>query len=121
MRSVEAFIQFMKEDPFFLILWLQSSSQTDYTKAIQVADVAAASCEYNEIQFEIVTTGEDLANGKVDISIGGNFNYKIYESDSAGTDITGKRLLEQGLLRYDIETFEEKTLESSESEKTLLK
>jgi len=111
----------IEEDPSFLILWLQSTSQTDYVKAIQVSDIASAACQYNEIEFEIVTTGEDLANGKVDLSIGGNFNYKIYESDSAGTDITSKRLLEQGLLRYDIETFEEKTLDSGETEKTLLK
>jgi len=108
-------------EPVFLILWLQSASQTDYIKSIQVSDIASSACNYNKIEFEIVDSGEDLPNGKVDLSIGGNFNYKIFESDSAGVDISGKRLLEQGILRYDIDTFEEKTLESGETEKTLLK
>lgn len=120
-RKVVTLKDRIEEETPFLILWLQSESQTDFIKAVQVTDVAGPSCVYNEIEFEVVSSGEDLPNGKVDLSIGGLFNYKIFESDSAGTDITGKRLLENGLLNYEIETFTESTLNAEESEKTLLK
>lgn len=105
-------------NPVFLILWLQWTSQTDEIKALQVIDQASDSCKANEIVFEVVTSGEDLPNGKV-ILKGGNYNYKIYQSATSGTDITGKKLLESGLLRYDLESETSAELDAPTTEKTL--
>ena len=106
-------------DPVFLILYLRFTGQNDFVKVLQVSDLASAGCTTNELAFELVNEGdEDLLNSKVYL-IGGNYNYQIYQSDAPGVDITGKKLLEQGLLRYDVPTVTSKALAEDETEKTL--
>ncbi len=106
-------------EPVFLIMYLGFTGQNDFEKTLQVVDQSSANCKANEIVFELVDEGsEDLSAGKVYL-IGGNYNYQIYQSDAPGVDITGKKLLEQGLLRYDTETFTEDSLDAEETEKTL--
>ena len=106
-------------EPVFLILWLESTTESSFIKALQVEDIAGADCKYNEIAFELVNENdEDLDNGKVFL-LEGNYNYKIYQSDTAGTDINGKKLLEKGLLRYPVDTQDDKALDNATTDKTL--
>ena len=80
----------------------------------------SANCKANEIVFELVDeVGEDLSAGKVFLP-GGNYNYEIFESAVDDLDITGKKLLDNDLLRFDTDTIDDKTLTKGETEKTLL-
>ena len=90
--------------PIFLIgLKAQGNSKDEII--LKSDDTNPATKRVNELNIEVVATSgaEDLANGKVFLR-GGNYNYRIFESDNPALDITDKKLLEQGILRFDTES-----------------
>lgn len=77
--------------------------ETSKNKVIKTADIAPAENRVNEVQIEVVATVglEDLDNAKIFLQ-SGFYKYEIYESDDGTRDITGKKLLETGVLIYDL-------------------
>lgn len=89
--------------PIFLV-GLKAKGDSNAEIILKSIDTNPATKRVNELNIEVVDdiVDQDLANGKVLLK-GGNYNYRIFETDNPALDITGKKLLEQGILRYDTE------------------
>lgn len=72
-------------------------------KVLLTSDASQSTDRVNELSIEVVATSaaEQLPNGKVHL-LSGDYTYRIYESpQGSGLDITGKKLLETGVLNYN--------------------
>lgn len=71
-------------------------------KVLLTSDVSSSAKRVNEIIIEVVATKalENLAAGKVYL-ISGDYQYRIFESTGGSLDITGKKLLEIGVLNFN--------------------
>ncbi len=106
--------------PIFL-LELEEAGSIDNIKLLKVDDTSDATDRTNKLTIEIVATlgAEDLDNGKVYIKPG-DFNYRIFESVDATLDITGKKLLEVGLLSYKGDDIAETQYNPTITDKTFI-
>ncbi len=84
--------------PIYLVKITSQNNPTD-SKIALLTDISVASERVNNLLLEVVTTSEDLANGKILLE-GGDYTYEFYESADAILDVTGKHLLETGMMRY---------------------
>lgn len=71
-------------------------------KILKTSDVSLPTDRVNEIDIEVVadSNDQDLPNSKVHL-LSGDYTYRIYESDDNTLDITGKKLLEVGVLNFN--------------------
>jgi len=76
--------------------------ETTKNKVLKTADSSASTDRVNELTIEVVTTeaAEDLDNAKVFL-ISGDYEYNIFESNDGTRNITGKKLLEKGILNFN--------------------
>jgi len=83
--------------------------ETSANKVIKTIDSSVSTDRVNKLTIEVVTTegAEDLDNAKVFLN-SGYYSYQMYESDDGTRNITGKTLLETGILIFNLdETFTE--------------
>lgn len=104
--------------PVFL-LKVTSQSNSDDIKIAVVTDSSNNANRTNRIAIEVVTSSglEDLANGQIYLT-GGDYIYEFYESADSTLDISGKKLLERGYLRYNTEEIETNYSDSSSQDIT---
>lgn len=78
--------------------------ETSKNKIIKTLDSSVSTDRVNELTIEVVTTegAEDLDNAKVYLD-SGFYSYQMYESNDGTRDITGKNLLETGILIFNLD------------------
>jgi len=78
--------------------------ETSANKVIKTIDSSVSTDRVNKLTIEVVTTegAEDLDNAKVFLN-SGYYSYQMYESDDGTRNITGKTLLETGILIFNLD------------------
>lgn len=76
--------------------------ETTKNKVVKTADISSNEDRVNELTVEVVAAeiNEDLDFGKVYLN-SGFYSYQMFESNDGTRDITGKNLLETGILRFN--------------------
>jgi hypothetical protein len=85
--------------PFYLLNLIKIG---DNTKKLALVDDLSPLDRVNTLVLELVTdiNLEDLSNGLVYLDAG-DYKYEFYQSEDEILDLTGKKLLESGLLTYN--------------------
>jgi len=73
-------------------------------KILLTSDISASTKRVSELPIEVVANeaAEDLPNAKVYL-LSGDYQYRIFESTGGSLDITGKKLLEIGVLNFNLD------------------